>query len=34
MDGAFPEGTVFSAVARRLDLFHHAMGDFLRGGVR
>jgi len=33
-DGSFPEGTVFNAVARRLEVFHRAMGDFIRGGAR
>ncbi len=30
-EGAFPEGTVFNAVARRLEQFHRAMGEFMRG---
>jgi predicted ATP-dependent protease len=30
-EGSFPEGTVFNAVARRLDQFHRAMGEFMRG---
>lgn len=29
--GNYPEGTVFHAAARRLEQFHHAMADFLRG---
>jgi predicted ATP-dependent protease len=29
--GSYPEGTVFHAAARRLEQFHNAMGEFLRG---
>lgn len=29
--GSYAEGTVFHAAARRLEQFHHAMADFLRG---
>jgi predicted ATP-dependent protease len=30
-EGSFPEGTVFNAVARRLDQFHRAISEFMRG---
>lgn len=30
-NGNYPEGTVFHAAARRLEQFHHAMAEFLRG---
>lgn len=30
-NGTYPEGTVFHAAAKRLELFHSAMGEFLRG---
>ncbi|MBK8252736.1 MAG: AAA family ATPase [Polyangiaceae bacterium] len=30
-NGAYAEGTVFHAAAKRLELFHSAMGEFLRG---